>query len=98
MAGQGTDGRDGLDFERRQLVDRFRELLAETRAAAEAARPGTVFGALEACVAGRGRDLLREVLEREAQAAAEAAQKKAARRAAPARPAAATRGRPNAGS
>lgn len=65
-----------LNFEQRALVDRFRDLIRETRAVAGAAPRGGILDAIESCVASRGLDLLRLTIESEAQAAIDEAEKK----------------------
>lgn len=64
------------NFEDRRLVERFAELLIEVRSQAQAAAPGTIIDSIERSVLRGGRGLLREVAEREIQAATDAAEKK----------------------
>lgn len=72
------DGVGELAFEERLLVTRFRELLVETRRAAGAAADGSVLDTIEAMALGRGRELLRQFVETEAQLQADAHEKKVA--------------------
>lgn len=82
-----------LTFEEHLLKEAFGAFLGEVRRAEEEAADGEVLDVMEGMIMGKGRDLLRQALQQQLQAAAEAAEKKGSR---PARTAAwpdATKGR-----
>ncbi len=65
--------------EERLLVERFRKLVAEVRGRAAAAPDGAVLHSIESCVMVHGRELLRDLVEVEAQAAVDEFEKRTKR-------------------